>query len=129
GGGAAGGGGVGLGAGSARDRLGVLGIAHADPAFGPGEQVVLAFGPLTVVPAGLVGAGPAGGADLLPAGPGFHGVVEHRRVPVVAGQHLADGHVLQALGPAQRLAGCRPPVAPGGPGRIARPPPPRPPPR
>jgi hypothetical protein len=57
--------GLGLGAASARDRVGMLGIAHADPAFGPGEQVVLAFGPLTVVAAGLAGAGAAGGADLL----------------------------------------------------------------
>jgi hypothetical protein len=78
-------------------RLGVLGVAPAQAALGPGEQVVLAVCPLPVVRAGLAGARAVGGADLLPARPGPHGVIEHLRVPVVAGQHLADGHVLQAL--------------------------------
>jgi hypothetical protein len=95
--------GIGLGVGRPGVCRGVVGVWHAELAVAVAEQAVLPVRPRAVVGSRLVCAGAAGGADLLPARPRLRGLVEHRGVPVVAGKHLADRHVLQALRRGQRL--------------------------
>src|SRR5262249_29498619 len=81
--------GVGLRAGGAGDRRGVLVVADAELALVVGVQPVLTLGPLPVVAAGLIGARAARGPDLLPVPPRLHGVVPPRRGPGIRGPRPA----------------------------------------
>ena len=59
--------------------------------------MVLTVGPGPVLPPGGVLVGAAGSGDLRPGRPGFQGVMYLGRVPVVAGNDLAERKQLQAL--------------------------------
>jgi len=59
----------------------------------------------------LHSSAPAGGAYLLPGRPGLRSVVQHRRVPVVPGEHFPGRHHLEVVGRGQRLVLCHRPMA------------------